>query len=144
MGHSISAAINGGREQLTLKFSTNPRPARFGAGCFGCQVRKKAIVTTIRTYPKSDTYVSCAICSWEVPLAGSSRRAKEFSVACPNCGRRHLYGSADAHDSRVAGGGKTSRMLEFSTKPKIAEKKLEENEPAPRSWLKECTSWLLQ
>ena len=107
------------------------------------QMRKKAIVATTRTYPKSDTYVSCAICSWEVPLAGSSRRAKEFSVACPNCGRRHLYGSADAHDSRVAGGRKTARMLDFSTKPKI-EKTLDENEPAPRSWLNECRSWLMQ
>lgn len=107
------------------------------------QVRKKAIVATIQTYPKSDTCVSCATCSWEIPLANSPHRQKEFSVACSNCGRRHLYGPADAHDSRVAGEGKTSRMLGFSTKPKI-EKKFDESEPAPRSWLNECTSWLLQ
>jgi predicted RNA-binding Zn-ribbon protein involved in translation (DUF1610 family) len=38
------------------------------------------------------------MCSREIALVGELRLPEEFSVLCPNCGRRKVYRSAAVHD----------------------------------------------
>lgn len=44
-----------------------------------------------------ETWVSCSTCSWEIPVSCKTRLPLEYSVPCPNCGRRHVYQSLEGH-----------------------------------------------
>ena len=91
-------------------------------------------MATSRKVPQTDTCVRCPTCSWEIPLRGALRLPQEYSVPCPNCGRRNIYQSAEAHVPRLdAEGTKTSgRIIQFGTKKAMQ----------PKSWLNEWASWL--
>jgi hypothetical protein len=98
--------------------------------------RRKAIVATARNESRTETCVSCPTCFCEIPLVGT-RLPAEFSVPCPKCGRRNVYHSADAHDSKGdAEAAKTSARTLFATERKKT--------VPPKSWLNECATWLLQ
>ena len=98
-------------------------------------------MATIRNEPKISSFVSCPACSGEIPLEGGSRLPAEFSVPCPSCGRRTIYQSADAHDSKKS----EEATNTFGRTRFPAKKKTKKQAPIPpKSWLKECATWLMQ
>jgi predicted RNA-binding Zn-ribbon protein involved in translation (DUF1610 family) len=94
-------------------------------------------VVAFRKAPKATSSVTCRTCSREIPLLSELRQSMEFSVRCPNCGRRSIYREAEIHDlDDGAGAMQTFSSMEFSAR---------KTEPAQsRFWLKEWASWLLQ
>jgi predicted RNA-binding Zn-ribbon protein involved in translation (DUF1610 family) len=84
-------------------------------------------VATSRKVSQIDTCVRCPTCSWEIPLVGTLRLPREYSVLCPNCGQRKVYQAAQAHDLKQdAEATKTSgRIIQFGTKKAME----------PKSWL---------
>ena len=94
-------------------------------------------MATFQKDPETDNYVSCPRCSCEIPLAGTIRLPREFSVLCPNCGRRDVYQPAEAHDPKQgAAATRTAGSIQFSTGKK---------EPIrPKSWLNEWACSVLQ
>jgi len=87
-------------------------------------------IGTFQRDSKTDTYVTCPECAWEIRLACTARPPAEFSVECPNCTQRKIYQSADAHDPIPSTAmAKTHRRPEFSTR--------DENAVRPRTWLNE-------
>jgi uncharacterized Zn finger protein (UPF0148 family) len=98
-------------------------------------------VATIRNEPKIGAFVSCPACSCEIPLEGAPRLPAEFSVPCPSCGRRTVYQSADAHDSKKAAEATNT----FGRARFPAKKKTNKQAPtAPKSWLNDAATWLMQ
>jgi len=101
--------------------------------------RKKAVVATSRKTLKTDTgkpdtYVSCPTCAREIPVMGTSRLPRDFSVLCPNCGRRKVYQLAEVHDlKRDAETPQASGRIQFGKK----------NWMEPKSKLNTWASWLL-
>jgi predicted RNA-binding Zn-ribbon protein involved in translation (DUF1610 family) len=99
-------------------------------------------VATIRNESKISSFVSCPACAGEIPLEGSPRLPAEFSVPCPSCGRRTIFQSADAHDSK-----KSEEAANTFGRPRFPAKKKKAKAQAPtarKSWLSECATWLLQ
>jgi uncharacterized Zn finger protein (UPF0148 family) len=94
-----------------------------------------------RNEANSGSRVTCPTCSYEITLDGASRLPAEFSVPCPNCGRRTIYKSADAHDPKHdAEATKTPRTIRFSTDEKTKRQALIRG----KSWLNEYATWLMQ
>ena len=61
--------------------------------------------------------VVCPACSREIPLAGTLRLSKEFSVPCPNCGHRNVYQSAGTRDPKQdAEATRTPAKIQFGKK----------------------------
>ena len=50
---------------------------------------------------QADTAVRCPTCSFEIAIQGRLRLPQEFSVLCPNCGRRRGYHLADLQDPQL-------------------------------------------
>lgn len=132
---AIIAAVSG--------FRRNARASSIAGGSTPTRSRerKKAIVAKFQDDQKTGSCVICASCLREIPLAAFQHRLNEFSVPCPSCGRRNVYGPADAHESREV--AKTVKT--FGTVRSAPDRKIE-NTPStpPGSWLNECRSWLLR
>jgi hypothetical protein len=61
--------------------------------------------------------VSCPACSCEIPVVGTQRLPREFSVLCPNCGQRNFYQQVETHDPKQdAGAARTPAKIEFGKK----------------------------
>ena len=88
--------------------------------------------------------VSCPTCSCEIPVQAALRMPREFSVLCPNCGRRREYQSAELHDAkRDAEPTREFPRIQFGRKNV---KKIEEGNIfiQPKTRLNQIVSWLLQ
>jgi hypothetical protein len=92
-------------------------------------------VAIYRKIIKTDTCVSCPTCSREIPVLGTSRLPREFSVLCPSCGRRKAYQLDEVHDrTQDAETTQAAGLIQFGKKNWIQ----------PKSGLNEWASWLLQ
>jgi len=58
-------------------------------------------VAVFRKIIKDSTWVSCPGCSCEIPVQNAARLPREFSVPCPNCGERKVYGPADVQERKA-------------------------------------------
>jgi hypothetical protein len=88
--------------------------------------------------------VSCPTCSGEIPVQAALRMPREFSVLCPNCGRRREYQSAELHDAKQdAEPIREFPRIQFGRKNV---KKVEEENIfiQPKTRLNQIVSWLLQ
>jgi DNA-directed RNA polymerase subunit RPC12/RpoP len=63
--------------------------------------------------PRPTRTVSCHKCSYRVALATTERLPDEFTIRCPNCGRRDFY---HAKEIRLGDGEQTMRSEQPTTK----------------------------
>ena len=83
-----------------------------------------------------ETWVSCPTCSREILVTSKTRLPEEFSVPCPNCGRRNVYQPLERHGPKPhAEATEISGKISFSAGKKETTRR--------KSWLSELTSLLV-
>ena len=95
---------------------------------------------------KVDACVTCRTCACEIALA-TPRLPAEFSVSCPDCRRRGVYGSAEVHERREeAAAIRTPGKAGFSKRKRTETEMSPEMDTSIRagSWLGDCATWLMQ
>ena len=86
--------------------------------------------------------VSCPTCAREIPVQSAARLPREFSVLCPNCGRREEHQLAGLHGAKPE--EESIHGLRNSQFGKRNGKKSENILIQPKTRLDEFTAWLLQ
>jgi transcription elongation factor Elf1 len=107
--------------------------------------KKKAVVATSRKDFEIDTCVSCPTCSREILVSDELQLPREFSVPCPNCGRRSVYQVAEVHDlKQKTETTQISERVQFGTMRATDCDLTAGKWMQPKSRLNELASWLLQ
>jgi hypothetical protein len=98
-------------------------------------------VAVFRKIVITDACVRCPTCSCEIPVLGARRLPREFSVPCPNCGRRNQHQSDELHDAkRDAEPTLSFESSQFGSKNIC----IQDICAQPKSRLNQWVSWLLQ
>jgi hypothetical protein len=101
-----------------------------------------AVYRKIAQPEASPSCVRCPTCSCEIPVLNARRLPREFSVLCPNCGRREEHQLAGLHGAKRE--EESIHELRNSQFGKRNGEKSENILIQPKTRLNELTSWLLQ